>query len=93
MEKQIHKRNVPFHFIDAASFFIGMSLCSFPVIVPAYISNYTNNAFLLALIPFIWDFGSNGIQLLSVYWSRRKDKTDPVRHYFIWETIHRGVFY
>lgn len=90
------RRNAAIHIVDAASFFIGVSLCSFGVIVPAYVNHYTDNAWLLGLIPVIVDFGMNVPQLFGVYFFRRPRSNgthhNPIRVYFITEFIHRFSF-
>ena len=52
---KVSRRNALIHLSDAGSFFIGISLCSFAVVIPSYVKSYTGNAFLLALIPVIVD--------------------------------------
>jgi MFS family permease len=87
-----HKRNSVLHTIDASSFFIGVSLCSFGVIIPAYVKSYTNSALLLALIPIIWECGSYIPQLFSLYFTHKRQSHNPVMSYFIFEGIHRLSF-
>ena len=49
------KSNGIIHLSDAVSFFIGVSMCSFAVIIPSYVKSYTDNKWLLALVPLIMD--------------------------------------
>jgi hypothetical protein len=84
--------NAFIHIFDATSFFIGMSLCSFGVIVPAYVKSYTKSVFLLALIPIIIEVGKNVPQILMVFLELKKKKRNPVFKYFLFETLHRISF-
>jgi hypothetical protein len=87
-----HKRNSFLHIADAGGFFIGVSLCSFGVIIPSYVKSYTDNVLLLALIPIIWECGSYVPQLFSLYFSHKRQSHNPVWSYFIFEGIHRLSF-
>lgn len=87
-----NRRNAFIHLADAASFFIGVSLCSFAVICPAYVKRYTDSAVLLMLIPVITDVGMNLTQTLSVYLGKRNPSRNAIRDYWITETIHRISF-
>jgi MFS family permease len=95
--KGVSPRNGLVHLSDASSFFIGVSLCSFGVIIPSYAKHYSGNSFLLALIPLIVDLGMSLPQLLSVYIFKYKRRTgnthiNTTRDYFFLEFIHRFSF-
>jgi hypothetical protein len=87
-----NSRNALIHVSDGASFYIGVSLCSFSVICPAYVKKYTDSAILLMLIPVITDVATNLTQTLSVYLTRQNPQRNPVRDYWITEMIHRLSF-
>lgn len=87
-----HKRNVAIHLIDGGSFYIGASLCSFSVIVPAFVQHYTSSAFLLMLIPFINEFGMYAFQPLAAYAAHRAGRKNTIRLYFLFEFVHRFSF-
>lgn len=69
-----NSRNAVIHVIDGASFMVGISLCSFSVIMPSYVKNFTQNPFLLALIPFLADVGICIPQILSAFLSHKKGR-------------------
>ena len=56
-EEQI-ERNYRWNFtvnaLDGASFWFGMSFISSTIILPLFVSHFTNNPLLIGLIPFIW---------------------------------------
>lgn len=83
------KSNGIIHLSDAVSFFIGISMCSFAVIIPSYVKSYTDNKWLLALVPLIMDIGWTLPQIFSVYLEHRKKERTPIKTYFIFEIIHR----
>ncbi|OHD57499.1 MAG: hypothetical protein A2Y33_05890 [Spirochaetes bacterium GWF1_51_8] len=87
-----HRKNSLIHLVDAGSFFIGISLCSFSVIIPSYVKSYTDNVLLLALLPIIWECGSYVPQLFSIFHAQKKRTQNPIRTYFIYEGIHRLSF-
>ena len=78
--------------IDGGTFFIGIGMCSFAVIIPSYVKSFTDSAFLLALIPVILETGMYGMQPVSTYLARHTDSTHTLRIYFIAELIHRLSF-
>jgi hypothetical protein len=90
-------KNAVIHLVAAASFFVGISMCSFSVIVPAYVKTYTDNAWVLGAIPVIYSVGMSVPQIFSVYYLRRyhykgREHRNPVKEYFILELIHRSTF-
>lgn len=87
-------RNALTHVVDGASYMVGISLCSFSVIMPSYVKNYTDNPFLLAMIPFLVDVGISVPQILSAFLSHRKgppDERKTVRNYFFPALITRSL--
>ncbi len=64
-------RNTVIHLMDGSSFMIGISLCSYAVIMPSYVKSFTDNALLLALIPVLTDVGPSIPLLVSAYHIRR----------------------
>ncbi len=97
MTPKVKLKNTIIHYIDGASFFIGISLCSFSVIIPAYVKHYTNSPLMLALIPVIFDIGTSIPQLFNVYLdkksSRKETKKNTIRDYFISAIINRISFW
>jgi hypothetical protein len=93
MPDKLNKRNSIIHVVEGAAFTVGISLCSFSVIIPSYIKTYTNNAFLLALIPVIADMGLSLPQTVSVFLQKnsRRKKT-PIADYFWPALITRLCF-
>lgn len=87
-----HKRNVAIHLIDGGSFYVGASLCSFSVIVPAFVQKYTSSAILLMLVPFINEFGMYAFQSVSVYLGHKAGRQNAIKLYFLFEFIHRFSF-
>ncbi|MGL4369848.1 MAG: hypothetical protein ACRCUT_09295, partial [Spirochaetota bacterium] len=94
---RVSRRNALIHISDGGSFFIGISLCSFAVIVPSYVKSWTGNPFLLALIPVIADLGMGLPQTLSVYYfkhfrNRGREHRNTVHDYMRLELAHRLTF-
>ncbi len=87
-----HKKNAWLHILDGATFFIGTSLCSFTVIIPSYVSRYTSNAFLLALVPFLLEFGMYGMQPVTTFLFKNSGSRNTIKIYFWTEFIHRLSF-
>ena len=90
--KWYHPKNALLHIIDGGTFFIGIGMCSFAVIIPSYVKSFTDNAFLLALVPVIIDTGMYAMQPVSTYLARYTDSRHTLRIYFIAELIHRLSF-
>lgn len=84
-------KNAWIHLSDASSFFIGTSMCSFLVIVPAFVKRYSDSAILLALIPIIWEVGMSLPQLFSIFFASKRGWSH-VKMYCLFETIHRFTF-
>lgn len=92
MKAFYHPRNAWMHIIDGSTFFIGTSLCSFTVIIPAYVKGLTSSPFLLVLLPFLMEVGMYGMQPLTTWLFRKQDSAHTIRVYFWTEFIHRLSF-
>lgn len=90
-----NSRNAVIHVIDGASFMVGISLCSFSVIMPSYVKNFTQNPFLLAMIPFLVDVGICIPQVLSAFLSHRRGhqkQNSMIMNYFFPALLTRFSF-
>ena len=70
--------NFTVNLLDGASFWLGMSFISSTVILPLYVSRFTDNPFLIGLIPFIATSSYLIPQLFTANWVERT----PVKKYF-----------
>ena len=92
IQQQIEK-NLRWNFVvnalDGASFWLGMSFISSTIILPLFVSNFTSNAFLIGLIPFLATGGYLLPQLFVANWVERKPKKKyfPVTIGFFLERI------
>ncbi len=89
MKRFYHPRNAWMHIIDGGTFFIGTSLCSATVILPAYVKSLTDSPFLLALLPFLMEFGMYGMQPVTTWLFKKRDSEHTINIYFWTEFIHR----
>ena len=87
------ERNYKFNFLinalDGASFWFGMSFISYTVILPLFVSNFTDNPLLIGLIPFINTAGVYIPQLFTANIVERapKKKFFPVTLGFFLERL------
>lgn len=90
------KRNQVLHVLDGSSYLVFMSMCSVGVIMPAFVKRYSGDAFLLALIPLLFDLLSTLPQPWFSYRIRRRRARpggyDPVRSYFATVLLNRIWF-
>lgn len=70
--------NFTVNLLDGASFWLGMSFISSTVILPLYVSRFTDNPFLIGLIPFIATSSYLIPQLFTANWVERT----AVKKYF-----------
>jgi MFS family permease len=65
MDQKTLKRNIFFNLIDGATFGFGLGFASFTTILPLFVSNMTNSALLIGLIPAIHNVGWQLPQLFT----------------------------
>jgi len=67
------KHNVLFNLLDGAFFGFGIGFGSFTMIIPLFVSNMTNSALLIGLIPAIhnvgWQLPNCSLRIGSVEWN------------------------
>lgn len=73
-----YRWNFMFNLLDGASFWLGMSFISSTVILPLYVSRFTDNPILIGLIPFIATSSYLIPQLFTANWVERA----PVKKFF-----------
>lgn len=73
-----YRWNFLFNVLDGASFWLGMSFLSTTVILPLYVSHFTDNPLLIGLIPFLAAGGTLLPQLFVANWVERT----PVKKFF-----------
>ena len=80
--QKVIERNFRWNFlvgaIDGASFWFGMSFISSTVILPLFVSHFTNSPILIGLIPFLATAGYLLPQLFVANWVERA----PLKKYF-----------
>ena len=80
--QKVIERNFRWNFlvgaIDGASFWFGMSSISSTVILPLFVSHFTNSPILIGLIPFLATAGYLLPQLFVANWVERA----PLKKYF-----------
>ena len=69
--EQNYRWNFLVNALDGASFWFGMSFISSTVILPLFVSHFTNNPFLIGLIPFLATAGYLLPQLFVANWVER----------------------
>jgi predicted MFS family arabinose efflux permease len=90
------KRNQVLHVLDGSSYLVFMSMCSVGVIMPAFVKRYSGDAFLLALIPLLFDLLAALPQPWFAYRIRRERARpggySPVKRYFAMVVLNRVWF-
>ena len=83
------KRNFRWNFLvntfDGASFWFGISFISATVILPLYVSHFTDNPLLIGLIPFI---NTAGVLLPQLFMANAVERA-PLKKYF---PVNLGFF-
>jgi MFS family permease len=77
MDQKTLKRNVFFNLLDGASFGFGLGFASFTTILPLFVSNMTNSALLIGLIPAIHNVGWQLPQLFTAKPLSRMERYKP----------------
>jgi MFS family permease len=87
--EQNYRWNFTVNALDGASFWFGMSFISSTIILPLYVSHFTDNPLLIGLIPFIATAGYLVPQLFSANAVERapRKKFFPVNLGFFFERI------
>jgi MFS family permease len=83
------RHNFIFNSLDGIAFWFGASFYSPSIILPVFITHFTHNPLILALIPFISTAGYLVPQLFTSHWVERAPvkKIFPVKYGFFLERI------
>ncbi len=88
-EVQINLRhNITVNLLDGGFFGFGLGFSSFITIIPLFVSQMTDSAILIGLIPAIHNVGWQLPQLLTAGWVSRMKRYKPA---MLWMTIHERI--
>jgi MFS family permease len=90
--EQFIQRNLRFNFtiniLDGGFFGLALGFASFITIIPLFVSQMTDSALLIGLVPAIHNVGWQFPQLLTAGWVSRAKRIKPLT---LWMTIHERV--
>jgi len=82
------RHNVTVNLMDGGFFGFGLGFASFITIIPLFVSQMTDSAILIGLIPAIHNVGWQLPQLLTAGWVSRMKRYKPS---VLWMTIHERI--
>ncbi len=90
--EQFIQRNLRFNFtvnlLDGGFFGLALGFASFITIIPLFVSQMTDSALLIGLVPAIHNVGWQFPQLLTAGWVSRAKHIKPL---VLWTTIHERI--
>src|SRR5574342_36630 len=90
--EQFIQQNLRFNFtvniLDGGFFGLALGFASFITIIPLFVSQMTDSALLIGLVPAIHSVGWHFPQLLTAGWVSRAKRIKPL---VLWTTIHERV--
>jgi MFS family permease len=90
--EQFIQRNLRYNFIvnlfDGGFFGFALGFASFITIIPLFVSQMTESALLIGLVPAIHNVGWQFPQLLTAGWVSRSKRIKPL---VLWMTIHERI--
>lgn len=82
------RHNITVNLLDGGFFGFGLGFSSFITIIPLFVSQMTDSAILIGLIPAIHNVGWQLPQLLTAGWVSRMKRYKPA---MLWMTIHERI--
>jgi MFS family permease len=91
-KEQFVQRNLRFNFtvnlLDGGFFGLALGFASFITIIPLFVSQMTDSALLIGLVPAIHNVGWLFPQLLTAGWVSRSKRIKPL---VLWTTVHERI--
>ena len=80
--------NLTVNILDGGFFGFALGFASFITIIPLFVSQMTDSAMLIGLVPAIHNVGWQFPQLLTAGWVSRAKRIKPL---VLWTTIHERI--